>query len=161
MQVILIQNVAGMGKIDEIKDVSDGYARNFLFAKNLAIPVTKQVLVDLKIRQNKKTKDREAELRAEQSMADKLDGLDVELKGRVSNDGTRHDFVKSKRAEKTGTLYAAVGPQKVVEALAGLGFKINKDQVIMNPAKEAGEYKAKIKFKHGLEAEINIVVSAK
>ncbi len=58
-----------------------------------------------------------------------------------------------------GTLYAAVGPQKISEALARKGFKINKDQIILKPIKEAGEYKAKIKFQHGLEAEISIVVS--
>ena len=144
MQVILIQNVAGMGKIDDIKEVSEGYARNFLFAKNLAMPVTKQVLADLKIRKNKKAKDSETELRAEQSVADKLDGYEVMLK---------------ERGGSGGTLYAAVGPQKVSEALARSGFKINKNQIILKPIKEAGEYKAKIKFQHGLEAEISVIVS--
>ncbi|MEK7131781.1 MAG: 50S ribosomal protein L9 [Patescibacteria group bacterium] len=143
MQVIFIQNVAGIGKIDDIKEASEGYARNFLFAKNLALPVTKQVLADLKIRQNKKAKDYEAELRAEQSVADKLDGWELILKEKVS---------------AGGSLYAAVGPQKVSEALARVGFKINKDQIILKPIKEIGEYKAKIKFQHGLEADINIIV---
>lgn len=143
MQVIFIQNVAGIGKIDDIKEASEGYARNFLFAKNLALPVTKQVLADLKIRQNKKAKDYEAELRAEQSVADKLDGWELILKEKVS---------------AGGSLYAAVGPQKVSEALALVGFKINKDQIILKPIKEIGEYKAKIKFQHGLEADINIIV---
>ncbi len=141
--MIFIQNVAGIGKIDDIKEASEGYARNFLFAKNLALPVTKQVLADLKIRQNKKAKDYEAELRAEQSVADKLDGWELILKEKVS---------------AGGSLYAAVGPQKVSEALALVGFKINKDQIILKPIKEIGEYKAKIKFQHGLEADINIIV---
>ena len=144
MQVILIQNVAGMGKIDDIKEVSEGYARNFLFAKNLAMPATKQVLADLKIRQNKKAKDYEMELRAEQSLADKLDGWELALKEKVS---------------AGGSLYAAVGPQKVAEALARAGFKISKDKIVMKPIKETGEYKAKIKFQHGLEAEIIVIVS--
>jgi len=143
MRVILIQNVAGVGKIDEAKDVSEGYARNFLFARNLAMPVTKQALADLQTRQNKKTKDYEAELRAEQSLADKLDGWELVLKEKVS---------------QGGALYAAVGPQKVSEALARSGFKINKDQIMLKPIKEAGEYKAKIKFKHGLEADVDVVV---
>ncbi len=144
MQVIFIQNVAGMGKIDDIKEASEGYARNFLFAKNLAIPVTKQVLADLKIRQNKKAKDHEVELRAEQSVADKLDGWELVLKEKVS---------------AGGSLYAAVGPQKVAEVLVRNGFKINKEQILLKPIKETGEYKAKIKFQHGLEAEINIIIS--
>jgi len=144
MQVILIQNVAGTGKIDDIKEVNEGYARNFLFAKNLAIPVTKQVLADLKTRQNKKVKDHEAELREQQSLADKLEGLELKLK---------------ERASKGEALYATVGPQKVSEALAQLGFKINKDQITMKSIKEAGEYAAKIKFQHGLEAKISVIVS--
>lgn len=144
MRVILIQNVPGLGKIDDVKDVADGYARNFLFAKNLAVPATPRMLADLAGRKHKKVKVNEQELREQQIMAGKLDGLEVELKA---------------QAEKNGALYAAVGPQKVAEALAKLGFKINKDQIIMNPAKEAGEYRAKIKFRHGLEAEIVVLVT--
>lgn len=144
MQVILIQNIAGIGKIDDIKEVSDGYARNFLFAKNLAVPASKKMLADLETRQHKKVKDDEKELRAEQSVADKLDGWELVLKEKVS---------------AGGSLYAAVGPQKVAKALARFGFKINKDQVILKPIKQAGEYKAKIKFQHGLEAEISVLVT--
>ena len=144
MRIILIQNVPGLGKIDEIKEVSDGYARNFLFAKNLAAPATPRMLADLAGRAHRKVKASEQELHQQQIMAGRLDGLEVALR---------------EKAEKNGALYAAVGPQKVSEALAKLGFKINKDQIIMNPAKEAGEYKAKIKFRHGLEAEISVIVS--
>ena len=142
--MIFIQNVAGIGKIDDIKEVSEGYARNFLFAKNLAQPATAQVLADLKARKNRQVKDRETELRSEQSVADKLDGYELVLKEKVS----------------AGTaLYAAVGPQKVSEALANKGFKIDKNQIIFKSIKEIGEYKAKIKFQHGLETEISIIVS--
>ncbi len=144
MKVILIQNAPGLGKIDEIKEVSDGYARNFLFAKNLAVPATPRMLADLEGRKHKKVKENEQELNQQQIMAGKLDGLEVELKA---------------NAEKNGALYAAVGPQKVAEALAKLGFKISKDQIIMTPAKAEGEHKAKIKFKHGLEANIVVIVS--
>lgn len=144
MQVILVQNVSGLGKIDEIKEVSDGYARNFLFTKNLAVPATTRMLADLAQRKHKQVKASEQELREQQSMADKLDGLEVELK---------------EKAEKNGVLYASVGPQKVADALVALGFKIKKDQIIMNPAKEAGEHKARIKFKYGLEADITVIVT--
>ncbi len=144
MQVILIQNVAGLGQIDEIKEVSDGYARNFLFAKNLAMQATPRMLADLDGRKHKKVKTNEHELREQQVAAGKLDGLELEIKA---------------KAEKNGALYAAVGPQKVSEALVKLGFKINKDQIILKPIKEAGEHKAKIKFKHGLEAGVLVIVS--
>jgi len=54
MKVVLIQNVPGLGKIDEIKDVAEGYARNFLFAKNLAVPATNKALKDIESRQARK-----------------------------------------------------------------------------------------------------------
>src|SRR5258708_15097737 len=136
MQVILIQNIAGIGKIDDIKEVSEGYARNFLFAKNLAVPVTQKVLADLKNRKNKKTKDNEKELRDQQSVADKLEGREIFLKERVGS---------------AGSLYAAVGTQRMSESLARMGFKINKDQILLKPIKELGQYPVRIKFPHGLE----------
>lgn len=144
MKVILIQNVAGIGKIDEIKEVSEGYARNFLFAKNLAVPAIPKALADLKARQNKKSKDDEKELREQQSMADKLEGYELFLKEKVG---------------PSGNLYAAVGPQKVAESLQNKGFKINKDQILLKPIKEVGPYAAKIKFPHGLEVKITVIVS--
>lgn len=143
MQVILIQNVAGIGKIDDIKEVSEGYARNFLFARNLAIPVTAKVLTDLKSRKNKKAKDHEAELREQQSVADKLEGYELVLKERVG---------------PSGSLYAAVSQQKISDALAKDGFKINKDQILLKPIKETGQFSVKIKFQHGLEAKIAVVI---
>ncbi len=144
MKVILIKNIAGIGKIDDVKEVSEGYARNFLFTQKLALPATENVLADLKKRQNKKTKDYEMGLRLEQSLADKLKNWKLVLKERVS---------------EGGLLYAAVGPQKISETLAVSGFKIDKDQIIIKPIKVIGEYKAKIKFQHGLEAEICVIVS--
>ncbi len=144
MQVILIQNVAGIGKIDDVKEVSEGYARNFLFAKNLAMPATKAVLTDLKARKNRQAKDDDRELREHQSVADKLEGFEMILKERVG---------------ASGNLYAAVGPQKVAEALVQKGFKISKDQILLKPIKELGQFPAKIKFPHGLEAKISVIVT--
>ncbi|TAN32751.1 50S ribosomal protein L9 [Patescibacteria group bacterium] len=144
MKVVLVQNVSGLGKADEVKEVADGYARNFLFAKNLAVPATSKILSDLAARQAKKTKNAEQDLRDQQATAEKLDGREV--------------FVKEKASE-SGALYAAVGPQKISEALKKMGFAVNKNKIILKPIKEAGEYKAKIKLGHGLEAEITIVVN--
>ncbi len=143
MRVILIQNVPGLGKIDDIKEASEGYSRNFLFAKNLAVPATAKALQELEARRNRQTKDVEQDLRGQQSLADKLDGFEANLKEKVS---------------ASGALYASVGPQKISEMLAKSGFKIDKNQIIMKPVKEVGEYKAKIKFAHGLEADIIVNV---
>ena len=144
MKVVLIQNVAGLGKIDETKDVAEGYARNFLFARNLAVPASPQVLKDLQAKKQRVIKNTEEELRHEQSTADRLDGYELEFREKGSD---------------AGQLYAAISPQKIVEALKKAGFTVGKNQIEMKPVKEAGEYGAKIRLGHGLEAGITIIVS--
>lgn len=146
MKVILIQNVPGTGKIDDVKEASEGYARNFLFAKNLAIPATPKALQELEARRNRQVKDAELGLREQQSLADKLEGWEINIAEKVSD---------------SGALYASVGPQKISEMLAKSGFKVDKNQIVMKPVKEIGEYKAKIKFAHGLESEIIVHIIKK
>jgi large subunit ribosomal protein L9 len=144
MKVVFIQNVPQIGKIDEVKEVSEGYARNFLFAKNLAVPATPKMLSELKARQQKKIKNVEEELQQQQEVAAKLDGYEV---------------IIAEKTSAVGALYAAVGPQKISEMLKKTGFNINKNQIIMKPIKETGQYRAKVKFSHGLESEIHIIIS--
>lgn len=144
MQVVFIQNVPQIGKIDEVKEVSEGYARNFLFAKNLAVPATPKMLVELKARKNKQVKNIEEELRQQQELAERLEG---------------HEVVIKEKTSAVGALYAAVGPQKISEVLKKSGFSIDKNQISMKPIKEAGQFSAKVKFSYGLESEIHIVVS--
>ena len=117
MRVILIQNVPGLGKIDDIKEASEGYSRNFLFAKNLAIPATAKALQEVEARRNRQVKDLEQDLRGQQSLADKLDGFEINIKEKVS---------------ASGALYASVGPQKISEMLAKSGFKIDKNQMVLS-----------------------------
>jgi len=146
MKVVLLENVHNLGEIDEIKEVADGYARNFLFAKNLAIPATKQVIDQLGKHEEKKEKQEEKDLQKHQTSAGKLDGFELEIKEKMS---------------KTGSLYAAVSRLKIVEELKKAGFNVKKDQIDTKPIKEVGVHKLKVKFKHGLEAEVTLTVLAK
>jgi len=77
-------------------------------------------------------------------LADRLDGMAIEVKEKISD---------------KGLLYAAVGPQRLVDELKKRGFGILKTQVVMKPIKEAGEFQATIRLRHGLEANVNIIVS--
>lgn len=146
MKVILIHNVPGLGKVDEIKEVADGYARNYLFVKNLAVPASKNGLEAVNMRQSKKKKKSEKELVSQQEIAAKADGKEYELRERVS---------------KVGSLYAAVGPARIVSLLKNDGIKANKKQVVMKQIKEVGEYKIKLNLGHGIEAEFKVVVMSK
>lgn len=146
MKVILLQSIPGLGQTDEVKTVADGYAKNFLFVKNLAVPASPARLDGVAVRQRKKQADEEKDLQRQQSLASRLDGWELEIKEKVN---------------KVGSLYAAVGPSSVAKALQAAGFNINKKQIVMKPVKEIGEYKIKLKFAHGLEADVSLVVSAR
>ena len=147
MKVVLLANVPKLGKADEIKEVSDGYARNYLFARNLAIPASGSAMKDIEAREEKKKQRAEADLQKEQATAAKLDGYELELREKANKGG--------------GSLYAAINAQVVAAALVKKGFVIDKSQIRMDPIKELGEYDIDIVFSHGLEAEIRLVVLAK
>ena len=146
MKVILQKDVPGTGKRGEIKEVADGYARNFLLKKNLAKVATDQLQQDIKASEEKEKKKMESELKQSQKLATKLEGVEIELNEKVS-DG--------------GTLYAAVSAGKIATALKKK-FKVDvaSSQIrVEPPIKEPGEHLVCIDFSHGLEAEILVNVS--
>ncbi len=146
MKVILLQNVAGTGQKGDIKEVADGYARNFLIKKNLARPATSDALEKIQAQERKQAKQMERELKDSQDIAGKIDGSEIEILAKVS---------------VGGTLYSAVGADKIAqEVKKQLGFSIKSNQVELNKAiKECGEFEVKIKFPHRLEAELRVKVS--
>ena len=146
MKVIFLQDVKGVGKTDEVKEVAEGYARNFLFPKHLAVQASTQAVQELKAHQAKKAKEESRDLQEQQQLAEKLDGLALEFKEKVS---------------EKGLLYAAVTSASVVAELKKKNFDIDKGQVILSPIKEVGEYQAKVKLRHGLEASVTITVFAR
>ncbi len=146
MKVIFIKDVKGSGKRGEIKEVADGYARNFLIKKGLARMASNKAIKDLDLQIKKVKKVSEQELRDSQRFAGQLDGVVVEINGKVSGEGT---------------LYAAIGGAKIAKAIkVQHGLDIKSKQIHISEAiKEAGEHTVKIKFGHGLEAELTVSVS--
>ncbi len=147
MKVILLKDVPGTGKKGDIKDVSDGYARNFLLPHKLVSLATAGVVNQAAASVEKAKKKVEQDLKQTQSLAAKLDGAEVEISGKVSAEGT---------------LYAAVGPKMIADAVQKqLKLAIEPKQIsLKQPIKEAGEFTATVSFPHGLEAELRIVVTA-
>lgn len=126
--------------------MADGYARNFLLKKNLAQPATVAALEMINIREEKKKKLNIVELKNHQQMATTLDGVDIEISGKASEEST---------------LYAAIGGKKIVDEIKRqFGVDVKLKQIIIPKAiKDLGDHKIKIEFGHGLEAELNVVVS--
>lgn len=144
MRVVLLQKVKGLGEVDEVRQVADGYARNFLFPKHLAVPVSEKELEDIEFRRKKKDREDEFDLRHKQKLAESLDGLEIELREKVSVEGT---------------LYAAVNAPKLALKLKELGFLVDKNQIELAPIKAAGSYQAVVKLPHGLEATLTVIVN--
>lgn len=126
--------------------VADGFARNFLLKQNLAEAATEEALFAVKIKEDKKKKQSVTELKNNQEMASRLDGIEIEIIAKASEEGT---------------LYAAIGSRKIADEIKKqFGVDIQSKQLVLDRAiKEVGEHQGKIKFGHGLEAEFTVLVS--
>lgn len=145
MRIILLQDISHLGKQYDIKEVADGYARNFLIPKGLAKPATKENLKWLEAQKEILNKKAEEDLRKTQEMASRLEGLEL--------------IIPIKIGEK-GQLFESINAQKISEKLKEVGFEIKKNQIdLKEPIKELGEFPVKVKFEHNLEAEIILILS--
>ena len=145
MRVILIQDVENLGKKYEIKEVKNGYARNFLIPKGLAKPVTKQAIRWLETQKEIEAKKAEEQLKKFQDVASAIDDQEVIIPVKVGPDGQ---------------LFESITIQKISDKLKELGFEVKKTQISLEtPIKELGEFPVKVKFEHNLEAEIKVIVT--
>ena len=144
MKVILLQDVENLGSKWEIKEVADGYARNFLISKNLAKPATPSEVEEAERLRAIAEEKAQKELESFEKIASQLDGY--ELKISVPTGDERQ-------------LYEGVGAQKISAALKEEGYSVTPKQVkIKEPIKELGEFPVTIEFEHGLEADIRVIV---
>ncbi len=145
MKVILIQDIESLGKKYEIKEVKDGYARNFLIPQNLVKLASRDNLKWLKSQKEAIEKVSEEGLKLVQEMASKLDDIEVLI------------IVKAHDGKK---LFESITAQKIADALKSMGFEIKKSQIkLAKPIKELGEFEVKVSLDHNLEADIRVIVS--
>ncbi len=144
MRITLLKDVEGVGRKGEVVNVSGGYARNFLLKNNFGkMASSKDEALFLKNKDSKKAEE-EKELTTTQKEVQKIDGMEFEIEMKVGD---------------KGQLFEAVTAQKVAERIKEDGFRITKDQIILDePIKELGEFSVKLSFKHNLEADIKIIV---
>lgn len=145
MKVILLKEVKNLGKAWDIKDVSDGYARNFLFPHNLAEPATPELVKKTEQQKLSAQKKAEEDLEKIQKLASVLEGAFVKIKA---------------KANKEGKLFGSVTPQMITEALTREKFNIDQkiDVSSVESIKETGEHKITLNLPHGLEAELTVLV---
>ena len=145
MKVILQQDVRGQGKKGQLVDVSDGYARNFLLPKKLAVIATAENLNTMK-QQEKARKAQEAAEKAEaEALSKKLEGLTVKV---------------AAKAGEGGRLFGAVTAKEISEALAAqYSLNIPKARLVLDePIKACGGYKIKAKLGYEIVGTVNVMV---
>jgi len=146
MKIILLKNIETLGKKFDVKDVHDGYARNFLFPNKLARLATSSALTEVEDAKKEQERLAEQDLEMTQKLASNLDGLEIEIK---------------EKAGEGGVLFGSINNQKIAKSLEDIGFAIDKSQIkLKNPIKELGDYNILIGLKHGLEAQIKLIVIA-
>ncbi len=145
MKVILLADVKGQGKKGELCNVSDGYARNFLFPKKLAVEADNTALNELKNREESKAHHKQEEINSAKATAASLDGRSVTVKAKAGSNGKLFGSVTSKEI--------------AAEIENSLGIKIDRKKMQVADIKNFGEYTAEIKLYQGITAKINVIVS--
>lgn len=116
MKVILKENIKSIGKKDEIKNVSDGYARNYLFAKGLAVEATPGNLAKLQTKKDSVAFKKSQEKEEAKKIADKLSKITLEFKVRAGENGKIFGGVSNKEiAEKLNKDYKIVVDKKKID----------------------------------------------
>lgn len=146
MKVILLETVKSVGKQDQIVEVSDGYARNFLFKKKLALEATPENLNTVKTRQAAQKAAAQRELEAAQEQAKALSQLTVKLQMKTG---------------EGGRLYGSLTSQEVSEALTRLGYTVDKRNITLATAlKSVGATTATLKLHPQVRVEVPVQVEA-
>lgn len=143
MKVVLLKDVDKLGREGEVKEVAEGYARNFLIPQNMAKAASDQAVREVEAKRAKKESSDQAELEETQKLAEQLDGREL--------------FIKVK--EKDGTLFGSVNEKTIAKTFADEGTKIDASCVkLAEPIKEVGDYEVRIDLPHGLEANIKVIL---
>ena len=145
MKIILLQDIKGLGKRGDIKEVAEGYARNFLFGKKLAEMATNGGVKKVEVIKMKQAEKEQMDLEKTQELASQLEGRAITINAK----------------EKNGKLFGAVHIKDLVKELKSESIVIPESAIILDsPIKELGEYEVRIELDHGIETSIMVLVES-
>lgn len=144
MKVVLKQDVKGLGKKGQLVNASDGYARNFLFPKNLAVEANAQNMSELKNREQAEKYRIATETAAAQKAADEISGKTIKMTAKAGQNGKLFGSITSKEiAEKLNTEF---------------GIKVDKRKIVVDDIKQFGTYEFEVKLYLGISAKLFVMV---
>lgn len=145
MQIILMEKVTNLGQLGDIVKVKSGFARNYLIPQGKAKRATERAIAEFQSRRAELEKKQAAALAAAQAVAAKLDGLLVQITQKVGSDGK---------------LFGSVTNANIAEALAGLGFTVERSMIRMpnGQLKQVGDYPLTVALSSDVAANITVSV---
>lgn len=144
MKVILTQDVKGSGKKGELINAADGYARNFLLPKGLAIEANNQAIGELKAKEASKQHRIQVEKEAAMASAKQLEGKTVQLRA---------------KAGAGGKLFGSVTTKEIADAITSqYGIAVDKKKINVGEIKAFGSYTAEVKLYTGISARMTVEV---
>lgn len=145
MKVILVQDVKNLGKKNTLVNVSDGYARNFLIPKGLAVEATPSAVNEMKIRENAEKAKKENELSNARKLADKLNGVKITF---------------ATKAGDNGKLFGSITAKDIADKLEKEHkIQIDKRKIVLPDAiKSLGAYDIELKLHTGVSATVKVQV---
>ena len=148
MKVILKQDIKGVGKKDQVINAADGYARNFLFPKNLAVPADTGNMNNLKAKNESNAFRKDEERKAAIELAAKLEKIVLKIKAKVGDNGK---------------LFGSLTSKEISESLKS-EYKMDVDKKKINlkePIKQIGTTTVQIKLFEGIVANLKVAIEAK
>jgi large subunit ribosomal protein L9 len=148
MKVVLVRDVPRVGKAGDVKEVADGYARNFLLRRKLALPATPKALKDVEARLQQEDQD-------QQRHVDELDKLAQQLEGLVITFSIKAKAIDGER------LYGSIRDQQVAEELARVtGAAIDRSMVTLeSPIRTLGTHELTVRLSRDLAPAVKVVVA--
>ncbi|MCD6364190.1 MAG: 50S ribosomal protein L9 [Synergistetes bacterium] len=145
MRVILLEDIPKLGKRGDVVNVKDGYARNYLIPKGLAVKATEGEISKLREEVLRRKEKEERKKKALLEIKEAIDGKEVLLRA---------------KAGSKGKLFGSITSGALADAIANsLNVEIDKKSIdLESPIKEVGEYPVKVKLGMGIEAEVKVKI---
>lgn len=146
MKVILLQDIRGKGKKGQMIEASDGYARNYLLPRKMAVEATADNVNTMKMNDKAKAEQMAREKAQAQEIAEKLKDITVEIKAKSGNGGR---------------LFGSITSQEIADALKKqANISIDKKKIVQDePIKSFGDFTLKAKLGYEITATISVHVS--
>ena len=144
MEVILKQDVKGLGKKGQLVNTSDGYARNFLFPKGLAAEANAQAMSELKNKEDAERYRIKTETAAAKAAAERIEGKTIRI---------------SAKAGQNGKLFGSVTAKEIAETLKStFDVSVDKRKITVEEIKQYGTYEFEVKLYPGVSTQLYVLV---